>query len=233
MLATWRIAPGAGRRQHRRAQAAGVGAADRVAAGRHRRRGRAARRRVQRRAGHRARGRGAADPPPGHQPAVSSPGRCRPPASSPRPPPRNIVPLSFELGGKSPLLVFDDADLDLAVNLAVEQFDNAGQVCLGAFRVLVHESHRRRVPAARAGQGRHRRAGRPARRGHRRRRPGQPRRTSSGSTGSSQRALADGARAVLGGGPNTDLGGLYFRPTILVDAGPAARSSPRRCSARC
>ena len=42
----------------------------------------------------------------------------------------NIVPLSFELGGKSPLLVFDDADLDLAVDLAVEQFDNAGQVCL-------------------------------------------------------------------------------------------------------
>ena len=52
---------------------------------------------------------------------------------------KNIVPLSFELGGKSPLLVFDDADLDLAVNLAVEQFDNAGQVCLGAFRILVQE----------------------------------------------------------------------------------------------
>ena len=39
----------------------------------------------------------------------------------------NIVPLSFELGGKSPLLVFDDCDLDLAVDLAVEQFDNAGR----------------------------------------------------------------------------------------------------------
>ena len=50
-----------------------------------------------------------------------------------------FVPLSFELGGKSPLLVFDDADLDLAVNLAVEQFDNAGQVCLGAFRILVQD----------------------------------------------------------------------------------------------
>src|SRR5262249_6494730 len=51
----------------------------------------------------------------------------------------NIVPLSFELGGKSPLVVFADADLDLAVRLAGEQFDNAGQVCLGAFRVLVQE----------------------------------------------------------------------------------------------
>ena len=55
----------------------------------------------------------------------------------------NIVPLSFELGGKSPLLVFADADFDLAVRLAVEQFDNAGQVCLGAFRILVAGVDRR------------------------------------------------------------------------------------------
>ena len=31
------------------------------------------------------------------------------------------------------------------------------------------------------------------------------------------RALADGAKPLLGGGPNEDLGGLYFRPTVLVD----------------
>ena len=43
----------------------------------------------------------------------------------------NITPVSFELGGKSPLVVLDDADLDLAVSLAVEQFDNAGQGPLG------------------------------------------------------------------------------------------------------
>ena len=59
----------------------------------------------------------------------------------------NIVPLSFELGGKSPLLVLADADLDLAVRLAVEQFDNAGQVCLGAFRMLVAESLADEFPA--------------------------------------------------------------------------------------
>ena len=47
-----------------------------------------------------------------------------------------------------------------------------------------------------------------------------------------QRAKQDGARAVLGGSPNDELGHLYYRPTILVDAGPAARSSPRRSSAR-
>src|SRR6185503_18220998 len=52
----------------------------------------------------------------------------------------NVTPVSFELGGKSPLLVMDDADLELAVDLAVEQFDNAGQVCLAATRMLVQES---------------------------------------------------------------------------------------------
>ena len=52
----------------------------------------------------------------------------------------NIVPVSFELGGKSPLLVFADADFDLAVRLAVEQFDNAWPGRLGAFRILVQES---------------------------------------------------------------------------------------------
>ncbi|MEU6557006.1 aldehyde dehydrogenase [Streptomyces sp. NPDC046915] len=52
----------------------------------------------------------------------------------------NLTPLSLELGGKSPLLVFADADLDLAVNLAVEQYDNAGQVCLAGTRLLVEES---------------------------------------------------------------------------------------------
>ena len=32
------------------------------------------------------------------------------------------------------------------------------------------------------------------------------------------RALADGAQALLGGGPNDELGGLFYRPTILVGA---------------
>jgi aminomuconate-semialdehyde/2-hydroxymuconate-6-semialdehyde dehydrogenase len=134
---------------------------------------------------------------------------------------KNIVPLSFELGGKSPLLILDDADLDLAVDLTVEQFDNAGQVCLGAFRVLVHESlHdeflQRMLAKARAVV------------------QGDPRDEATDISalvsrphfervrGFVERAIADGARAVLGGGPNDDLGGLYFRPTILVDSRPGS-----------
>ena len=48
-----------------------------------------------------------------------------------------LTPVSLELGGKSPLLVFADADLDLAVDNAVGQYDNAGQVCLAGTRLLV------------------------------------------------------------------------------------------------
>ncbi len=51
----------------------------------------------------------------------------------------NLTPCSFELGGKSPTVVLDDADLDLAVDLAIEQYDNAGQVCLAGTRLLVQE----------------------------------------------------------------------------------------------
>ena len=52
----------------------------------------------------------------------------------------NLTPVNFELGGKSPFIVLGDADLDLATDLAVEQYDNAGQVCLSGTRILVHES---------------------------------------------------------------------------------------------
>lgn len=133
----------------------------------------------------------------------------------------NIVPLSFELGGKSPLVVFDDSDMDLAVDLAVEQFDNAGQVCLGAFRMLVQEGiadeFLGRVIARASGLVQ-----------------GDPRDEATDVSalvsrphfdrvsGFVERAIADGAKPVLGGGPNDELGGLYFAPTILVGAEPGS-----------
>ncbi|QKV96702.1 aldehyde dehydrogenase [Streptomyces sp. NA02950] len=128
----------------------------------------------------------------------------------------HLTPLSLELGGKSPLLVFADADLDLAVDLAVEQYDNAGQVCLAATRLLVESSvaeeftRRFTAKAATLVQG-------------------DPRdeATDIGPTiharqlekidGFVRRALDAGARAVVGGGPRTGLDGLYYRPTLLTD----------------
>ena len=55
---------------------------------------------------------------------------------------RNIVPFTAELGGKSPFIVFADADLDAAARKAVGQYDDAGQVCLAGTRLLVEASVR-------------------------------------------------------------------------------------------
>ena len=49
----------------------------------------------------------------------------------------NIVPFTAELGGKGPLMVFGDADLDAAAKKAAAQFDDSGQVCLAGTRLLV------------------------------------------------------------------------------------------------
>lgn len=132
----------------------------------------------------------------------------------------NITPVSFELGGKSALVVLEDADLDLAVELAVEQFDNSGQVCLAAVRLLVHESIRDEfterflAKAAEIVQG-----------------DSRDEATAIGPLvskvhfdrvdGFVQRAKAAGARVLLGGGPNDELngktGGFYYRPTVFAD----------------
>ena len=53
---------------------------------------------------------------------------------------RNLVPFTAELGGKGPLLVFDDADLDAAAATAARMYDDAGQVCLAGTRLLVDAS---------------------------------------------------------------------------------------------
>jgi betaine-aldehyde dehydrogenase/5-carboxymethyl-2-hydroxymuconic-semialdehyde dehydrogenase len=52
---------------------------------------------------------------------------------------RNIVPFTAELGGKGPLVVFADSDLDGAARRAASQYDDAGQTCLAGTRLLVEE----------------------------------------------------------------------------------------------
>jgi acyl-CoA reductase-like NAD-dependent aldehyde dehydrogenase len=52
---------------------------------------------------------------------------------------RNLVPFTGELGGKGPLLVFADCDLEAAARRAAGQYDDAGQVCLAGTRLLVEE----------------------------------------------------------------------------------------------
>jgi aldehyde dehydrogenase (NAD+) len=51
----------------------------------------------------------------------------------------NVVPVTLELGGKSPQIVFPDADLDAALPFLVGAgLQNAGQTCSAASRILVH-----------------------------------------------------------------------------------------------
>ncbi len=64
---------------------------------------------------------------------------------------QNVVPVTLELGGKSPQLVFEDADLDDALPFLVNAgIQNAGQTCSASSRILVHRSRYDEVLAAMA-----------------------------------------------------------------------------------
>jgi len=53
----------------------------------------------------------------------------------------NVVPVTLELGGKSPQIVFDDADVDAALPFLVNAgIQNAGQTCSASSRILVQQS---------------------------------------------------------------------------------------------
>ncbi|MFD1215278.1 betaine-aldehyde dehydrogenase [Microbulbifer celer] len=55
----------------------------------------------------------------------------------------SLKSVTLELGGKSPLIIFDDADLDNAVSAAMlGNFYTQGQICTNSTRVFVHESIR-------------------------------------------------------------------------------------------
>lgn len=52
----------------------------------------------------------------------------------------NLKRTTFELGGKSPNIIMDDADIDLAIKQAnMGLFFNAGQCCIAGSRTYVHE----------------------------------------------------------------------------------------------
>ena len=54
---------------------------------------------------------------------------------------QNLTHVQLELGGKAPFIVFEDADIDAAVDSALHsRFDNCGQVCTCNERMYLHES---------------------------------------------------------------------------------------------
>ncbi len=129
---------------------------------------------------------------------------------------QNLTPTSLELGGKSPFLIFADADPDAALKQAVGQFDNAGQVCLAGTRLLIESSiyddflARLAEASAQVVQGDPRDEATDIG-------PLISREHFERVDGFVQAGHKEGSRALTGGAPNHDLGGLYYRPTVFVD----------------
>ncbi len=134
---------------------------------------------------------------------------------------RNVVPVALELGGKSPNIVFPDADLAVALpTIARSMLQNAGQTCSAGSRLLIHEGVRDSVVSglrqilARTSMG----AGPddpdlgPLISAKQRRRV----------TDMVDRALDAGARQIVGPGDReVPAEGFYFPPTLIdgCDAG--------------
>jgi succinate-semialdehyde dehydrogenase / glutarate-semialdehyde dehydrogenase len=130
-----------------------------------------------------------------------------------------VKKVSMELGGNAPALVFDDADLDVAVSgVLAAKYRNTGQACISANRVYVQsgiydrfaEQLAKRVDEMVVGDGFE---------------PGvvQGPLIDTAAIAKVEEHVADatshGARLVCGGSPHAR-GGLYFQPTVLVDVTP-------------
>jgi aldehyde dehydrogenase (NAD+) len=129
-----------------------------------------------------------------------------------------LKPATFELGGKSPNIVFPDADLDVAVHRsAYGIFSAAGQSCMAASRTLVHRDVREEFERRFGERAAAIRVGDPFAAG------------SQVGAQTSQRQLdkiahyvelgrGEGARVVAGGERPGELGeGWFYRPTVLGD----------------
>ncbi len=128
---------------------------------------------------------------------------------------RNLTPVSFELGGKSPFMVFADADLDRAVETATYQYDNAGQVCLAGTRLLVEEAIEDEFTERFLAGVAVRKLGDP-------REPDTDigplitREHLARVEGYVEGARREGAELVIGGRISPELGGLYYEPTLFT-----------------
>jgi succinate-semialdehyde dehydrogenase / glutarate-semialdehyde dehydrogenase len=126
--------------------------------------------------------------------------------------------LSLELGGNAPFIVFEDADLDAAVDgLMAAKFRNGGQTCVCPNRVFVHDAVHdafaerlvARVAALQVG---------PATEAGSQIGPMINARAVEKIERHVQDAVARGARILTGGARLTALGPNYFAPTVLADA---------------
>ncbi|MFF4991484.1 aldehyde dehydrogenase family protein [Streptosporangium saharense] len=134
----------------------------------------------------------------------------------------NLKKVTLELGGKSPNVVFDDADPDLAVQGAANAiFFNHGQCCIAGSRLFVHRSRFDEVVEGVAEIARGIRLG-----------PGLDADTQMGPlvsdeqlrrvTGFLESGRQEGARTVTGGERHGDQG-YFVQPTVITDVRPDMR----------
>lgn len=127
----------------------------------------------------------------------------------------HLTPVSLELGGKSPLVVFRNADLDKAAATIAHQYFNAGQVCLAGTRVLADAATAEDLLARTLNHVERLIVGDP-------RLPDTDigplisREQAARVDGFVRRAVEAGAVAVAGGAPS-DAGPLYYEPTLIRD----------------
>jgi acyl-CoA reductase-like NAD-dependent aldehyde dehydrogenase len=130
---------------------------------------------------------------------------------------RTLTPVALELGGKDPMIVCSDADLERAANAAVHySMQNAGQTCISTERVYVEEPIYDDFVRLVTNRVRDLRQGA----------PGGPGSTDLGAVISPPQsdiverhvkdAVERGARVLVGGG-RRDENGHFFEPTVLVD----------------
>jgi succinate-semialdehyde dehydrogenase/glutarate-semialdehyde dehydrogenase len=134
----------------------------------------------------------------------------------------SIKKVSMELGGNAPLIVFDDADLSVAVPEALaSKFRNAGQTCVCANRIFVQDGIYDEFAAAMKAAVEKMKLGNGAEDGV----TMGPLIDEPGMLKAEEHvndAVSGGAK-VLTGGRRSNLGATFFEPTVLTDAKPSMK----------
>ena len=133
-----------------------------------------------------------------------------------------VKKLALELGGNAPFIVFDDADLDSAVEGAtVSKYRNAGQTCVCANRFYVQDGVYERFVGMLAAKAQAIKVGNGFENGVNQG-PMIDAQAMNKVEGHVADALAKGARLVVGG---TRIGERFYTPTVLADVTAAMRCS--------
>jgi len=133
----------------------------------------------------------------------------------------DLKKLTLELGGKSPVLVLADANLDIAIPGAAEAiFSNAGQVCVAGSRLYIEEAVYDEVIAGVIDYAEHLRVG-PAHDPASQMGPLVSREHLQRVLGAVESGRQQGARVATGGLPVLPDTGYFMSPTVLLDVDPS------------